>query len=185
MTQRHRVFVSHHDEDREYKKRFLQMMGDLVVDESVDEDDIDDTGLDAETIRREIRDEYIRQASVTIVLIGPCTWQRMHVDWEINSSIRHTDYNQRNGLLGIWLPEHPDHRSETYNEKLMPARLADNIDGDDAYALLYKWPRKRPRRRETVRQWIDEAFRRRRTATPNSGRALLQGNIDGSCSNGW
>ena len=184
-THRHNVFISHHDADREYKRRLNQMMGDFIVDMSVDEDDIDDTDLATETIRQEIRDGFIRQTSVTIVLIGPCTWQRMHVDWEIHSSIRHTDYNRRCGLLGIWLPNHPDHGSETYRERLMPARLADNIRGDDPYALLHDWPRKRVRRQETVRQWIDDAFSRRRQTPPNSGRVLLQGNIGGKCSQGW
>ena len=182
---RHKVFISHHDADREYKKRFIQIMGGLIVDTSVDEDDIDDTDLVAETVRREIRDGYIRQASVTIVLIGPCTWQRMHVDSEIHSSIRHTDFNQRCGLLGLWLPEHRDYDVDEYNERLMPARLADNIEGDDSYARLYYWPRKRARRRETVRQWIDDAFKRRRGVPPDSSRPLLQGNIGGNCSNGW
>lgn len=182
---RRKVFVSHHDEDRDYKKRFLQMMGDLVVDVSVDEDEIDDTDMAAETIRREIRDGYIREASVTIVLIGPCTWQRMHVDAEIHSSIRHTDYNRRCGLLGIWLPEHSDCRSDEYNDRLMPARLADNVEGDNPYARLHDWPRKRARRRDIVRQWIDEAFQRRRGIPPNSKRPLLQGNIGGNCSDGW
>ena len=182
---RHNVFISHHDTDREYKKRFIQMMSDFIVDLSVDEDDIDDTDLATETIRQDIRDGYIRQASVTIVLIGPCTWQRMHVDWEIHSSIRGTDYNQRCGLLGIWLPNHPDHRSETYRDRLLLARLSDNTNGDDPYALLYDWPGRRTRRRETVREWIDDAFRRRRQTPPNSGRPLLQGNMGGSCSDGW
>ncbi len=182
---RHRVFISHHDADREFKKRFIQMMGDFIVDASVEEDDIDDTDLATETIRREIRDGYIRQASVTIVLIGPGTWQRMHVDWEIHSSIRHTDYNQRCGLLGIWLPNHPDYCSEEYNERLIPPRLWDNCQGDDPYALLHDWPKKRPRRRERVRQWIDDAFKRRRSVSPNSGRPLLQGNVGGRYSDGW
>ena len=182
---RHNVFISHHDTDREYKRRFLQMMGDLVVDKSVDEDDIDDTDLATETIRQAIRDSHIRQASVTIVLIGPCTWQRMHVDWEIHSSIRATDSNSRCGLMGIWLPEHPDYRADEYSPRLIPARLADNKEGDDPYAALYDWPPKRKGRRDTVREWIDGAFGRRRTATPNSGRALLQGNIGGSCLDGW
>ena len=182
---RHNVFISHHDADRDYKKRFIQMMGDFIVDASVDEDDIDDTNLAAETIRQEIRDHHIRQASVTVVLIGPCTWQRMHVDAEIHSSIRHTNYNQRCGLLGIWLPNHPDYRSEEYNERLMPARLADNVEGDDPYALLYDWPRKVTGRRRRVGQWIDEAYRRRSGTPPNSNRPLLQGNIGGSCSSGW
>ena len=182
---RHNVFISHHDADREYKKWFTQMMGDFIVDMSVDEDDIDDTDLATETIRQEIRDGYIRQASVTIVLIGQCTWQRMHVDWEIHSSIRHNDYNRRCGLMGIWLPSHPDYRSAEYRDRLMPARLADNTEGNDPYALLYNWPRLRARRREMVRELIDDALKRRRQTPPNSGRLLLQGNIGGRCSDGW
>ena len=185
QTPRHKVFISHHDADREYKKRFIQMMGGLIVDVSVDEDDINDTDLGTETIRQEIRDGYIRQASVTIVLLGPCTWQRMHVDSEIHSSIRPTDYNQRCGLFGIWLPEHPDYGADEYNERLMPARLADNIKNDDPYAQLYDWPRKHTRRRENVRQWIDDAFKRRRGTPPDSGRRLMEGNIGGRCSQGW
>lgn len=182
---RRRVFISHNDNDREYKRRFLQMMGELVVDVSVDEDDIDDTDLTTENVRQEIRDGYIREAEVTVVLIGPCTWQRMHVDWEIHSSIRHTDYNERCGLLGIWLPEHQDRGRDEFNERLMPARLADNSGGDDPYALLYDWPPRRTGRRMTVLGWINEAFERRRRTLPNTGRPLLQGNIGGSCSNGW
>ncbi len=185
QTPRHNVFISHHDADREYKKRFVQMMGDLIVNTSVDEDDIDDSNLATETVRQEIREGYIRQASVTVVLIGPCTWQRMHVDWEINASIRHTDFNQRNGLLGIWLPNHSDYQRDRYSERLVPARLIDNTGGDDRYARLYDWPEKQPRRRETVLGWIDEAFRRRRGTPPDSHRSLLQGNIGGNCSNGW
>ena len=182
---RHNLFISHHDADRQYKRRFIQMMGDFIVDMSVDEDDIDDTDLATETVRQEIRDNYIRRSSVAIVLIGPCTWQRMHVDWEIHSSIRHTDYNRRCGLLGIWLPNHRDHGSPQYNERLIPARLVDNTQGDNPYALLYDWPRKRARRREMVKQWIDDAFGRRRQTPPNSSRPLLQGNIGGRCSQGW
>ena len=182
---RHNVFISHHDADRDYKRRFIQMMRDFIVNVSVDEDDIDDSDLAAETIRQEIRNRHIRQASVTVVLIGPCTWQRMHVDAEIHSSIRHTDYNQRCGLLGIWLPNHPDYGSDECSERLIPARLVDNIDGDDPYARLYDWPRKKARRRDSVRQWIDDAFIRRRGAAPNSSRPLLRGNIGGNCSNGW
>ena len=63
------------------------MMGDLIVNTSVEEDDIGDTDLARETIRQEIREGYTRQASVTVVLIGPSTWQRMHVALEIHYSI--------------------------------------------------------------------------------------------------
>ena len=51
--------------------------------------DIDDS-LATDTIRQRIRDNFIRDATVTVVLIGPCTWQRKYVDWEIGSSLRAT-----------------------------------------------------------------------------------------------
>ena len=98
---RHKVFISYHDEDRGYKDRFVRNMGDSIIDESVQVDDIDDTNLQVETIRRRIRDDYIADATVAIVLVGPCTWQRKHVDWEIGSSLRDTKNNSRCGLLGI------------------------------------------------------------------------------------
>ena len=31
---RHRVFISYHDEDREYKDSFVRNMGDSIIDES-------------------------------------------------------------------------------------------------------------------------------------------------------
>ena len=77
--------------------------------------------------------------TVTIVLMGPCTWQRKHVDWEIGSSLRATKNNSRCGLLGIWLPSHPDYGRSNYNPRLIPPRLADNCNGDNPYARLYDW----------------------------------------------
>ena len=117
---RHKVFISFHEQDIEYKERFVRMMGKRMVDRSVDTGDIDGTGLKTTTIRQKIRDEYIRDASVTIVLVGPCTWQRMHVDWEIGASIRKTKKNPRCGLLGILLPNHPSIRTQSHHTRLLP-----------------------------------------------------------------
>ena len=62
-THTHKVFVSYHDEDRDYKDNFLSLMGDDIVDRSVNVDDIDDTNLATETIRQRIRDDYIADAT--------------------------------------------------------------------------------------------------------------------------
>ena len=140
-TTKHKVFISFHEQDIKYKEDFMRMMGGRVVDRSVDTGNIDDTGLKTETVRQKIRDEYIRDTTVTIVLIGPRTWQRKHVDWEIGSSIRRTKRNSRCGLLGIVLPNHPDYGKKQVNPHLIPPRLADNWQGDDPYALIYHWPR--------------------------------------------
>ena len=73
---KHKVFISFHERDIKYKEDFVRMMGKRIVDRSVDTGNIDDTGLKTATVRQKIRDEYIRDAAVAIVLIGPRTWQR-------------------------------------------------------------------------------------------------------------
>ena len=92
---RHKVFLSFHEQDIKDKERFVRMMGNRIVDRSVDTGNIDDTDLKVATVRQKIRDDYIADATVTIVLIGRCTWQRKHVDWEIGSSTRKTKKNPK------------------------------------------------------------------------------------------
>ena len=177
---RHRVFISFHHEDQRYKDRFVRMMGDNFVDESVEIGDILDN-VRTETIRRNIRDDFIRGATVTVVLIGPCTWQRKHVDWEIGSSLRDTKLNSRCGLLGILLPNHPNFRDGLYNPRLIPPRLADNCEGNDPYAWIYDWTLKANR----IRRWIDKAFKRRDGTPPQNSRPQFKRNRGGDCSRGW
>ena len=178
---RHKVFISFHHEDQEYKDWFIEMMGDDIVDESVGDGDIDDDNLSTETIRERIRDNFIRDATVTIVLIGPCTWQRKHVDWEIGSSLRATRLNSRCGLLGILLPNHPDEGAEKYRHKLVPPRLDDNVNSDDPYAAVYDWSYNTT----VIRNWIHRAFDRRAGDPPNNGRKQYRYNRSGPCSDGW
>ena len=129
---RRKVFVSyHHRDDQEYKDRFVRMMSVYIVDKSVDTGDIIDQDLPVDEVRRRIRDEYIADATVTVVLIGRCTWQRKHVDWEISASLIDTPHNDRCGLLGIRLPTHTDFSDAEYNPRLIPPRLAANCEGND------------------------------------------------------
>lgn len=189
MTQqqipRHKVFVSYHHDDQLYKDRFVRGMGHNFVDESVEDGDIDDTRLQTDTIRQKIRDEFIADATVTVVLIGPCTWQRKHVDWEIGSSLRDTRNNPRCGLLGILLPNHPDFGKRQYDPSLIPPRLADNCNGGDPFAEIYDRRRLNPQGVASVRGWIDAAFRRRNGTPPNNGRAQFGRNRSGNCRSGW
>lgn len=181
---KHKVFVSFHHEDQYYKDLFTQMMEDDIVDESVEDGDIDDRNLSTEAIRQRIRDEFISDATVTVVLIGPCTWQRKHVDWEIGSSLRYTQRNPRCGLLGILLPTHPDYRKREYTPNLVPPRLADNCVGNDPFAKIYDW-QDGSQGTAYVREWIHEAFKRR-TGTPiNNSRPQFGNNRTGNCHTGW
>ena len=179
----HKVFISFHEQDIDYKETFVRMMGKRIIDRSVDTGNINDTNLKTTTVRQKIRDEYIRDTTVTIVLIGPRTWQRKHVDWEIGSSIRKTKANPRCGLLGVILPNHPDYRKKAYNSHRIPPRLADNSEGDDPYALIYKWPQ--PWTPAKIGEWIHRAFVRRGGRPPNNSRKSFARNRTRYYLKGW
>ena len=182
QTDRHKVFVSFHHDDQYYKDLFARMMEDDIVDKSVEDGDIDDANLKTDTIRQKIRDDFIADATVTAVLIGPCTWQRKHIDWEIGSSLRDTEKNSRCGLLGILLPNHPDFGKRKYRPRLMPPRLADNCGGNNPYAGLYVWSSKTL----NIRKWIHVAYeRKKRTPYPNNSRKQFGRNRQGDCFAGW
>ena len=184
---RHKVFIAyHHAEDQEYKNRLVQALGSRSVDMSVREGDIQEEGLHLDEIRRIIRDDHIADATVTIVLIGKCAWQRKHVDWEISASLIDRSNNPRCGLLGLLLPTHPDYgkNPDARNHRLIPPRLADNIGGADPFAAIYDWPRNGLARRILPR--IHAAFRRRnRQPDPDNSYPLFADNRSGDCRRGW
>ena len=184
---RHKVFISYyHADDQEYKDRLVQALDSKAIDKSVSPGDIHDEGLPLDEIRRRIRDDHIADATVTIVLIGPCTWQRKHVDWEISASIIDRRNNQRCGLMGLLLPTHPDYqkRPANRNPRLIPPRLARNIGGDDPFAVIYDWPNSGLSKK--VLPKIHTAYRRRNnTPWPDDGLNLFRNNRTGDCRRGW
>ena len=181
-TTRHKVFVSFHEKDRSYRELFAKHMGSDVVDKSVGDGDIDPE-LKVDTTRGKIRDEFIADATVTVVLVGRCTWQRKYVDWEIGSSLRDTRKNSRCGMIGILLPTHPNFGKRTFQGSLIPPRLADNAGSDGAFAKIYDWPV--PWSTATVRNWIHAAFDRRDAVVPDNSRKQFVRNRSGPCVNGW
>lgn len=162
---RHKTFVSyHHANDQHYRNEFEKLFTqiyDIMVSKSVQIGEIDST-LNTETIRQKIRDEYLRDSTVTVVLIGTQTWQRKHVDWEIGSSIRDTRLNPRSGLLGIFLPSYPLTSDNKFNPYTIPPRLYKNwVNG---FANLYNW-NTNP---QIVQGWIHEAFLNRNKIIPDN-----------------
>ena len=144
-----------------------------------------DECLPLDEIRRITRDDHIADATVTIVLIGKCTWQRRHVDWEISASLTDRRNNGRCGVLGVLLPTHPDYgkSADKRNPRLFPPRLACNIDGSDSFAVIYNWPRSGISKR--VLPKIHKAFlRRRKTPWPNNSLDLFAEDRKGDCLRG-
>lgn len=167
MSNRHNVFISyHHANDEHYKNEFERLFSgiyDVLETKAVSDGDID-PNIQTETIRQKIRDEFIRNASVTVVLIGTETWKRKHVDWEISGSIRQTQYNSRTGLIGILLPSRSDFDTGKYTRNTIPPRLYDNLQRK--FASIHNWSGDP----QTVQDWIHKAFLRRDTINPDNSR---------------
>jgi hypothetical protein len=101
-----KAFVSfHHGNDRPYKEHICWLASEYGAfeDLSVEVGDIDEN-LPNQTIRQIIRDEYLRDSEVTILLCGTETRYRKHIDWELKSSMIDGRTNRRSGILVIDLP---------------------------------------------------------------------------------
>ena len=183
LKTQHKVFISFHNCDLKWKERFVEEMERRIIDESVDTGEIVDSNKKVADVRRIIREDYIRPASVTVVLIGPKTWQRKHVDWEIGASLLARNHKRRHGLMGIALPDHPSYGSERIKPNLIPPRLADNCYGDDPFAKIYDWPE--PFAPAQVQRAIAEAFSRREGAYPDNNREPFVNNWSGPWDRGW
>jgi len=164
-VKRHNIFISyHHDNDQGYRDQFENMFitsYDIAVSKSVQIGDIN-PNLPTDRIRQIIRDQYIKDTTVTIVLIGKETWKRKHIDWEIGSSIRQTQNNSRCGLIGILLPSRDDYYRDKYDPHTVPPRLVKNVDC--GFAKIYNWSTNYTH----LSSWIQEAFDRRDKITPDN-----------------
>ena len=103
---KHKVFISYHHTNDQWAKEALLKCNeenDIFIDGSVDTGDISDD-LSDEEIRKKIRDEYLRDTIVTILLVGTETKNRKHIDWELYSSMYDGKVNKKSGILVIQLP---------------------------------------------------------------------------------
>lgn len=102
----HTLFISyHHASDQAYKAALIlanQKMP-IFIDGSVDTGDIPNY-LDDQAIREKIRDEYLKESTITLLLVGTETKNRKHVDWELYSSMFDGKKNKKSGILVVSLP---------------------------------------------------------------------------------
>ena len=139
---------------------------DIFIDKSVNTNDISDS-LTPQTIRRKIRDEYLKDSTVTILLVGTETQYRKHIDWELKSSMIDGQINKKSGILVItlpslnctsWITAHAGEKEKIYREfhnwreietksaeaqnfSAMPERIIDNIVNPNANISIVPWDR--------------------------------------------
>ena len=162
----HKVFISfHHANDQWYKDELVRWGKEykVFIDGSVDLGEIPDD-WDDQKIREYIRDEHLRDTTVTILLCGIETKNRKHIDWELYSSMIDGKINKKSGMIVILLPSV---KSQYYtcahdNEKdfypktnswlniterseyqrrypYMPERIIDNLLSNSAYISVINW----------------------------------------------
>lgn len=173
---RHKCFVSYHADDMPEVETFIDDFGSEFIARSVGvtvEDDFVDSD-DEDYIKRRIREEYLTDSTVTVVLLGKCTWSRMFVDWETSSSLRNDANNKRSGLLVYPLPS-------MNNSATLPDRVKDNwVEGDlaSSYSRYLSYPTSA----SSVRSSIENAFNDRTAKADlvDNSRALKKANS--SCS---
>ncbi len=156
-NRRHKVFISYHHDDQDEVEDFVRTFADernvfiaRALGLDMEQDIIDSDNVDY--VMRRIRELYLKDSTVTIVLIGKCTWARRYVDWEIQASLRHGETVTPNGLIGIVLPSAG--KKPTPPERL---RINLNTDEEDGYARWYWYPE----RKDVLAKWIDDAYNAR------------------------
>jgi hypothetical protein len=95
----HKTFISyHHANDQDLKDTIINKFGgDQFIDKSVKDGDID-TDNSEETIMRTIREDFLADSTVTLVLVGKETAQRPFVNSELQASLWG---DNPNGLLAV------------------------------------------------------------------------------------
>src|SRR3712207_4570651 len=103
---RHKCFLSYHSVDADAVADFVTSFGNAFIPKVIglSESDQGIGSKDTDYTREGIREKYLTDSTVTIVLLGKCPWARRFVDWEVSSSLRRGKVNRLNGLMAVNLP---------------------------------------------------------------------------------
>jgi hypothetical protein len=156
---RRKVFISHYKGDVGAVRNFIDKWayGEKVfIPKELGVYDNEDfiNSSDTAYVMSQIRKKYLKDSSVTIVLMGTCTHSRRYVDWEIKSSLQQ-GATTPNGLLGIVLPS-------LSQAPYLPERFGANYSKNEACYAEYHWA---PSSKEQLGNWIETTHSARSTKT--------------------
>lgn len=108
----HKCFISYKKEDLEYRDHLLKIFRSTeVINKSLDRTINSDNG---DYVMQVIRDDYLKDSTVTIFLIGEHSSENEGTDWqgdknyfikrELQASLYNGTGNTRSGILGVVLP---------------------------------------------------------------------------------
>lgn len=149
-----KVFISFFQGDRAEADQFIfqwSMVNQVFIPKALgtynNEDFVDSNN--PEYVMQQIRQKYLGDSSVTIVLLGKCTHSRRYVDWELKASLRRGDFTP-NGLLAILLPSVGPVGAH------LPPRFAANWENRElnCYSRYRYWPTSAG----DLRMWVEDAY---------------------------
>lgn len=161
---RRKCFISYHHADQAWVDHFVNTFDhdrNLFIarglGQTMAQDIID--SADTDYVMRRIRQLYVSDSSVTLLMLGKCTWARRYVDWELQGSLRAPENGLPNGLLAIKLPTFPENGAfpDRLNRNLLsPERKAARLD---CYARWLAYPQSA----DELWAAIEAAYQRRTT----------------------
>jgi hypothetical protein len=159
IPEKRKVFISyHHHGDQAYKDALVaqycdsyELLEDNSLGRMIDTDNL-------EYVEREIREDYIKGSSVTVLLCGAWTWERKFVDWEIYATLL-----KKAGIVGLQLPTLAPNRIT--NRVALPPRFYDNLVTGYAVWKTWSYMVANP---GVLRLWIEESVSRSSSLIDNA-----------------
>lgn len=180
----HKVYISFKTEDSGYKEAIQSWDYLDYVDKSLNSPI---NSNDIEYILRKIRDDYLRDSTVTVFLIGDRSaenlgeWEQQYIKRELQASLYNGAGNTKNGILGVVLPSMEDriyqgshtcsicgktHNYVRVNDSTVIKEFSYNYylpntgcawSEDERYCVLARWDDFR----QNPNMWIDKAYEKR------------------------
>jgi hypothetical protein len=143
----HKCFISYNAADKDAVDKFCENFSGSFIRRGLkmEDDIIDSTNTDY--VMQRIRSLYLRDSTVTIVLIGKCTWARRFADWEVQASLRNPADGYPNGVVAIQLWD---------SYKTLPNRVRLNVNS--GYSKFYAYPKSSASLENIINEAFDARF---------------------------
>ncbi|MEE8870156.1 MAG: TIR domain-containing protein [Acidipropionibacterium acidipropionici] len=180
----HKVYISFKTEDSGYKEAIQSWDYLDYVDKSLNSPI---NSNDIEYILRKTREDYLRDSTVTVFLIGDRSaenlgeWEQQYIKRELQASLYNGAGNTKSGILGVVLPSMEDriyqgshtcsicgktHNYVRVNDSTVIKEFSYNYylpntgcawSEDERYCVLARWDDFR----QNPNMWIDKAYEKR------------------------
>lgn len=172
-----KVYLSYDLDDRLEVEAFLDefdFLNDSVLHRNFAELPVDIVkNSDKHEVIHHLREQYLKDSAVTLLLLGKCTFAKRAVDLELMASLHGGRDDMAtaaergtlpNGLVAVML--------KSYDENGFPSRLNENLVVDERelpYAVVIPYPDSK----EALAEAVQEAAERRRDKVPNNTPTML------------